>query len=461
MGKPSSTVLLASICVISALAVGSAAAAQSEPKPAEPPSAESPKTPEAPKAPEAPKTPEAPKAPEGGEADSEKTGDQEKKTDTKTEPSADTSAEPAPEADKETPPETTSEEQAEADAQPPPTPAEEPSPPTPPSDAPKPATAAPEQEAKPQERATVPEQAEPIPDEPDKVTPSERTYWAEGDKAIHDYCATGMPAATDPFGEAPRGPRTALDAEIGFSAPSEGDSSALWLSPLLKGWFRIFEMFELALAWGFVGGTAYPGNDDTQSTFRVGNPYVTASSVRLHGCTTLRVGLGATIPLASLKDTDDTTGKDAFTGAMAMRGMWEWWLWVPNSLNFVLPIEWETVVSQHLFWGGTIALAGTGILKGGDAAFLSDDPKRGHLAVPLGLKVGFRTGRFLLGAALNSVHFLTADTESQLSLAPSVRVNLGSGHILTRLTVNLDEPYGFSFKEGGHWGMYLGGGVTF
>jgi hypothetical protein len=252
-----------------------------------------------------------------------------------------------------------------------------------------------------------------------------------------------------------------VSAELGFLSKNENGNTAFWASPLLHGWFRVLDKFAIEASWGFVSLNVAPNAGEADNAFRAGNPFLAGYSVRRHGCTELRIGIGATIPVATLKDLNDTANKKAYVGAMAMRGMWNWWLWIPSSINIVMPIAWDTVLSDHWIWGGSIAIAITGIFMGGDAGFLSEDTRRGHVIIPVSLKLGYRIGSAVLGAHLHSVNFLTGDTGTQLSLVPYTKIEIGHGFILARFDLNLDKPYGFAFNDDGYWGAHLGGGMKF
>ncbi len=56
---------------------------------------------------------------------------------------------------------------------------------------------------------------------------------------------------------------------------------------------------------------------------------------------------------------------------------------------------------------------------------------------------------------------LPRDGASAVALEPYARLDLGSGFVNARFTVNLGEPIGFAFDEGKIRGAHVGGGLVF
>jgi hypothetical protein len=179
----------------------------------------------------------------------------------------------------------------------------------------------------------------------------------------------------------------------------------------------------------------------------VGNPFLAIHSVRRHGCSELRLGVGVTLPYASIVFV-------LLPGAQGASGVWEPWLWYVGAPSIVVPIAWETILSDTWFWGGELssAMAASGERR----EFYVE-----HVWVPIALQGGFRAGVISAGLRLQEVWMPIHDDDSQFSVAPFVRAQLGRGFLSARFTINIDEPYGPSFKSGTFWGLNLGAGFSF
>jgi hypothetical protein len=225
-------------------------------------------------------------------------------------------------------------------------------------------------------------------------------------------------------------------------------------------------MLAVSVDWGFSYMNSSPEDGDSKNRFRVGNPFIAVHSVRRHGCTELRVGLGATIPLASLPLSDRQYDVfPVYYGAMAIRGMWEYWLWFPNAMTVALPVSWETILSDRWLWGGSVVLAGSAVYP--DPApsqtlrFLTEKSRRSHLVVPVSVHAGYHLGPAVVGTYVQSVFIVTGEGDKQLSFVPFAKLGLGDGYLEARFTLNIDKPLGLSFSKDGYWGFQLGGGYGF
>lgn len=265
-------------------------------------------------------------------------------------------------------------------------------------------------------------------------------------------------------GTEPLVPRGLVAAELGFAATSLDGYTGYWISPLLSGWFRLERTIAIEAEWGSVALLASPDPDSDRSGIGAGNPYLGFYSVRQHGPTVLKVGMGMTMPVATVvSETDFETDKNTYRGAMAMRGMWKWWLWMPDSISLAVPVSWDSEVAGRWLWGGEGALAATVLLPrpGRTMVFLRDEPRTADLLVPLELYAGYRTGKLVAGGRLQAVFVATGETELQLSFSPYGKLELGQGFLEARFTANIDRPLGFAFEKGRFWGIHLGGGYGF
>ena len=308
------------------------------------------------------------------------------------------------------------------------------------------------------EATPVKPQAEP--DAPSAVAPQPAAKpGVRAEPARSPIVTTSTPSS----GTEPEVPRALLSAELGFAASSLRGGTGYWISPLLSGWFRIEKTIAVSAEWGSVALLASPDRNNDRSGVGAGNPYLGFYSIRQHGPTVLRVGAGMTIPVATLSGESRLADWDTYQGAMAMRGMWRWWLWVPDSISLTLPVSWDSTIGGRFLWGGEVALAITIILPkpARSTVFLRGDPRTADLVNPIELYGGYRTGNLDLGARLQMVFVTTGETELQLSLSPYGKLRIGSGYLETRFTANLDEPLGFAFDKGRFWGFHLGGGYGF
>jgi hypothetical protein len=362
------------------------------------------------------------------------------------------------------------------------TPASAPS--TPPQpDSPSPAAAPAAKSAQPPSPATAAAHASKVAPSPTPAIAADKSEQPSSDKeqlngyqvpgeidpfqAAPRLCATNYPAGVLPFGDPPVGPRARVSAELGVSTKNRDDDKNFWLSPVLRARYRVASTLEIAADWGLSFLQFARDGGDSHSQFRVGNPFLAFYSVRRHGCTELRIGLGATVPLASLPKGDQYDAFDAYYGAMAIRGMWEWWLWQPDAITVALPVSWETVINDQWIWGGTVAIAGSSLYRRSvaQAAFdflIPNEPRRSNLVVPMSVHVGYRVGPVLFGSFVQSIFVVTGKGDKQLSIVPFAKLGLGEkAHVDARMTIAIDKPLGPSFSSKGYWGLSVGGGYEF
>jgi len=310
--------------------------------------------------------------------------------------------------------------------------------------------------------ATPTAAAKPIAPRPQRIDTEERRPSVPVQRA-QTLCANGRTAVEN---KRSQWPPVRVNGELAFLASRNEGTTSTWLSPLLGAWFRVSDMVAISADWGFamLNWSAIDDADDT--AFRTGNPFLAVHSVRQHGCTELRVGIGATVPLAYSpdKDGDRNFARELYQGAMAMRGMWNWWLWTPDSLSVALPVSWETAASTNWIFGGEIALASTVFFDDRDEYFLPVEISlQALLAIPFMGKVGYRIDPFIFSIELRAV-WIVNDGLLQTSAVPGVRLNIGTGYIQTKFNLNLDRPYGIGseyLRSSKMWGLHLGGGIEF
>ncbi|HEY6561108.1 MAG TPA: hypothetical protein VI072_27720 [Polyangiaceae bacterium] len=187
--------------------------------------------------------------------------------------------------------------------------------------------------------------------------------------------------------------------------------------------------------------------------FGIGNPYLGISRVNLDGTLRYKAGLGVTLPIAA----DEYPAGTAVVLAPATYGWQNAHLWAPDVLSIAAPLRVE---------GGDTFVLGV------DATPIvmistEDEPYRDSdaefvLQVAPGAGV-YATDALLIGARLPIFWAVTGDSydNAQVAVEPYARLDVGSGFLNARFTVNLDEPLGFAFDEGKVWGAHLGGGLVF
>jgi len=205
---------------------------------------------------------------------------------------------------------------------------------------------------------------------------------------------------------------------------------------------------ELTLPTAFAN-VDFPGGDD--SAFRVGQPYFGVSYVRSDGPLRFKVGGGiAWMP----DDIDSGAAAVALGVAAGMRGWWDPWLWSAQDLSLVGPFRLEYDLGDVAVFGLD---AGLGIMIPTD-----DNNRDVNLAFQVAPGFGFRLSeQWLFGFRFAGVFIPTLDGENeQFSFEPYIRGAFGPGFFLARMTMNLDNPYGWSFDDGGVWGIHAGGGFA-
>ncbi len=129
----------------------------------------------------------------------------------------------------------------------------------------------------------------------------------------------------------------------------------------------------------------------------------------------------------------------------------DFYMYIPETLTLVAPARIEYRFTPELALTGDVSLA-TYIptSSGGDV----------EVGTVLAPGAGYIMGDLIVGGRLPLSWFLTDDI-AQFSLEPFARYDFSSYFLTGRFTLNLDEPYGFSFEEGQIWGLHVGFGGTF
>jgi len=250
------------------------------------------------------------------------------------------------------------------------------------------------------------------------------------------------------------------DAGGGISVDAETHFNVIPI--IVGGGYKITPNLELVamlpLGWGNFGysltATGVPGFnsiDQSESGFGVGNLHLGLSYLSFGSPVRFMAG-GAVQYGPWYKDYDAGAGVGAAYGHPASGGQ-DIGLYYPEVLSIVTPgrVEYET---NQLVLAADAALGLHIPTNGGDVKFsIQVAPGVGYYVTPTA-QVGLR------------VPFAWLPTESgsaatYLAVEPYGRFDFGAMFLDARFTLNIDEPYGFSFDSGKLWAIHAGLGSSF
>ena len=256
---------------------------------------------------------------------------------------------------------------------------------------------------------------------------------------------------------------SAVWGELGFFAGSDRigttDVDTTFFRTLLRAYIGVGSL-ELPFAWGFAF-TSFDAGGADDSAFRFGNPFAGLNFKLEKRDFVLRIGGGVALPVATVDDDasldEALTQVFALQGAAAIVGLWDTWLWAPDRFTIVAPSFRMDGRGGDFVWAAEAAL---GVLID-----TSDADRDAEVAIQAAVEGGARLGRmFVLGGRFQTVLWATPEDDedlTQLAFVPFVRLEGESGFGYLRMTINLDEPYGFAFDDRGIWGLHAGGGARF
>ncbi len=242
---------------------------------------------------------------------------------------------------------------------------------------------------------------------------------------------------------------------VGFIGKVEGQQ-VLMAAPRFGGAFLLADKVDLDVEMPLVfANVDAKDTGETETRVAPGNPYVSASYVSAVRAHRLGLGLGATAPVAK-DDAHDTYDDIAFAYARAARAGREAWLYMPDRMAVVLSGSFESKIEHGPLIGVDAALALMPRVRGDGSAFQSTSQFGLSVAAVLGESVQ-------LGGRFDSV-LLPSDMSQRVqnALVPFLHVSSPDGVLFgAELTINLDDPYGLSFTDGGVWGLSLLAGSRF
>jgi hypothetical protein len=242
--------------------------------------------------------------------------------------------------------------------------------------------------------------------------------------------------------------------------PGDGDRRSLALSPLFEMRFQLAYSFLMQVQWGFSYANIAPEDADAENTFRVGNPYVAFHYQGKKNQFSYRVGVGATVPAASLSDNanERVVQTEAYQLAAALRGNTGFWLWDPHTVSVIVPVAFERRKPVGFIWG---AYLDTGaLIKLNDK---NPRTSKTDFLMQMAAMMGYQAADWLRVGSRFTLVLIPKYKEqnTQLAVEPFVRFGNENAFGAVRLNINIDNPNGFSFDSQKIWGIRIGGGAAF
>lgn len=254
-----------------------------------------------------------------------------------------------------------------------------------------------------------------------------------------------------------------LLGELGlFGGKLEGDQRSIALSPLFDLRFQLSYSFLMQVVWGMAYANVDLENAEPDNTFRFGNPYIVFHYQGKKNQFSYRVGIGGTIPVATLPgdipDQEQVVAAQAYQLAAAIRGNNMFWLWDPHTASIIVPIAFERRKPSGFLWG---AYLDTGVL-----IKLNDKNPRTQktdFIMQMAAMMGYQATDWLRVGSRFSLVVIPRyqEQKTQLAVEPYLRFGGESAFAAIRLNINIDNPNGFSFDNRQIWGLRIGGGAAF
>ena len=134
--------------------------------------------------------------------------------------------------------------------------------------------------------------------------------------------------------------------DLGISWENEVGSTSVVFAPLLEGAWVVHPRALLDVTWGAAWMVDNQGL--SQATGRVGNPMVSGIIHREAGRWRFRAGLGVTAPLADVPlSLDGRLDAFVYNQTLAMWGMWNQWLWLPDRMAIPVSGRFDYALSRR------------------------------------------------------------------------------------------------------------------
>lgn len=240
---------------------------------------------------------------------------------------------------------------------------------------------------------------------------------------------------------------------VGFSSGDGGSITSL--TPTLEGRFAIGEQFglQVVLPMAFVSTSSGLLGDESQ--FDLANPSIAFEAVLDRG------GRGATIVRGGVSlplfEIDSLVGFANGYAALGTYGGFNLWRYMPESLG---------VFGEII---GAVEADGLFMEFGAGLGFLipTNDGVDTELAIQASAKMGFGSTviPFIgLGFVIIPTEYESDPNDGdafQLGVQAGVIAKLGSARLDVSAQLNLDSPFGFSFDDGGIFGLNVAATVPF
>ena len=249
--------------------------------------------------------------------------------------------------------------------------------------------------------------------------------------------------------------------ELGtFAGKLEGDQRSIVMSPLVEMRFQLSYSVMMQAVWGMSYANVDRDDAEPDNTFRFGNPYVAFHYQGRKNQFSYRLGLGVTVPAATLPEdiVDRVTAQSAYSLAAAIRGNTGYWLWDPHTVSVIIPIALERYKPSGFVWG---AYLDTGaLIKLNDK---NPRTSKTDFLMQMAAMMGYQANDWLRVGSRFTLVLIPKFNEqkTQLAVEPYLRFGNDNAFGAIRVNVNVDNPWGFSFDKRQVWGLRIAGGAAF
>jgi hypothetical protein len=247
-----------------------------------------------------------------------------------------------------------------------------------------------------------------------------------------------------------------------FAGKLEGNQRSIVVSPLIEMRLQLAYSVLLQVMWGmsYVNVDLADEDADPQNAFRSGNPYVAFHYQGKRNQFSYRLGVGVTIPVATVTDdlNEVFAQQSAYSLAAAVRGNTNYWLWDAHAVSVIIPIAVERHKPSGFLWG---AYLDTG-------AMIKIDNKNNRTSktdfiMQMAAMMGYQATDWLRVGSRFSLVLIPKfkQNNTQLAVEPYLRFGKDNAFGTVLLNINIDNPWGFSFDKSQVWGLRIGGGAAF
>jgi hypothetical protein len=270
-------------------------------------------------------------------------------------------------------------------------------------------------------------------------------HWTPGpwgtDRSDGDVASTRTKPRPGPLG---------LRLDLAYTSRADELSTITALSPLLSARYRWHRHWAVGVEWGMAFAYESAGGANSEGEVGTGNPLLSAAhSLLADEQRHLDVWVGATLPLAWLDaGLERGFSRATYAYALAARGLWNPWLWAPESLGAASGGSYVTAVSREL----SIVIEGAlGVTL--PLSDVTQDVADLYVQVASCAELG--AGMLRLGLRVQAVA-MTSDIDAlQTALAPYAYLDVAAWSFGARFLLNVDEPLGFSGAGIDAWGLSL------